>query len=163
MTIPNEDIFLGLDDSGHLLRVAVRLAAALMLGALLGWERQKEHKAAGLRTHMLVALGAALFVVVAVEAGIKRDQMSRVIQGLIIGIGFLGGGTILKLSKIEQVRGLTTAANIWLTAAVGLAVGIGLLWPAVISVGLAWLVLAFLGSLERHLEGPPEDRIIPGK
>src|SRR5215472_5944642 len=105
---PHEPLFLGLDDFGHVLRVAVRLGVALLLGGVLGWERQREHKAAGLRTHMLVSLGSALFTLVAVEAGIKPDNLARVIQGLVIGIGFLGGGTIVKLGEQQQVHGLTT-------------------------------------------------------
>jgi putative Mg2+ transporter-C (MgtC) family protein len=69
----------------------------------------------------------------------------------VVGIGFLGGGTILKLGRRQQVRGLTTAANIWLAAAVGLAAGLGLLWPALLGVALALFVLAVVGRLERHL------------
>jgi putative Mg2+ transporter-C (MgtC) family protein len=160
---PNDALFLGLDDPGHLLRVAVRLVVAVLLGGVLGWQREKQGKMAGLRTHMLVSLGSALFILVPVEAGVKLENLSRVIQGLVIGIGFLGGGTILKLSKQQQVLGLTTAANIWLTAGVGLAVGLGWLWPALVSVGLALLVLAFFGRLEHHLEGSPHDRIIQGR
>jgi putative Mg2+ transporter-C (MgtC) family protein len=157
---PNEPLFQGLDDFGHVLRVAVRLGVALLLGGVLGWERQREHKAAGLRTHMLVSLGSALFTLVAVEAGIKPDNLARVIQGLVIGIGFLGGGTIVKLGEQQQVHGLTTAASIWLAAAVGLAVGLGLLWPAVLGVALGWLVLAFLGKLEAYLRDSRQNPLI---
>jgi putative Mg2+ transporter-C (MgtC) family protein len=78
---PNDALVLGLDDFWHVLRVAVRLGAAVVLGGILGWQREQEHKMAGLRTHMLVALGSALFVVAALEAGIKLDNLSRVIQG----------------------------------------------------------------------------------
>jgi putative Mg2+ transporter-C (MgtC) family protein len=162
MAPPNDALFLGLDDFGHLLRVAVRLGVALLLGGILGWEREKEHKAAGPRTHWLVSLGSALFILVGVEVGMKLDNLSRVIQGLVVGIGFLGGGTILKLDEQQQVRGLTTAANIWLTAAVGLAVGLGLLWPAILGVALGWVVLAFVAKLEGHLRGSPKSPLIQG-
>src|SRR5882724_1440419 len=104
-------------------RMLVVLAAAL--GGCLGYERQVCGKAAGLRTHMLVSVGAALFVLVPQMAGMGTAELSRVIQGMLAGLGFIGAGAILKLSGKEEVRGLTTAANIWLTAAVGVAAGLG--------------------------------------
>ncbi len=139
-----EEWFFGLGDPDHLLRVFVRLAVALVLGAILGYERESEGKPAGLRTHMLVTVGSALFVLVAIEAGVAKDQLSRVIQGLATGIGFLGAGAILKLSEKREIHGLTTAANVWVAAAVGLAVGMGFLWPALVAVGLAFFVLHIL-------------------
>jgi putative Mg2+ transporter-C (MgtC) family protein len=163
MPSPNEVIFYGLDDLDQLGRVAVRLLVAVVLGAILGWQRECERKMAGLRTHMLVALGAALAVLVPVEAGFKANELARVMQGVIMGIGFLGGGTILKLSKQQQIRGLTTAANIWVTAAVGMAVGLGLLWPALIGVVFGLTILAAVGWLEYRLEKPDQNHIIQGK
>jgi putative Mg2+ transporter-C (MgtC) family protein len=145
----NQDIFVGLPDGHQVLRVVIRLGVAMALGGVVGLERQREGKAAGVRTHMLVALGAALFVVAAVEAGMDRQALSRVIQGLAAGIGFLGAGTILKLSEEHEVRGLTSAAGVWLTASVGAAVGLGLLWPAALGVALAWFVLGTLHVLQR--------------
>jgi putative Mg2+ transporter-C (MgtC) family protein len=144
-----EEWFLGLDDPAHLARVVVRLVAALLLGAILGYEREQDRKPAGLRTHMLVTVGAALFILAPIEAGVKLDQLSRVIQGLATGIGFLGAGAILKLSDKREIHGLTTAANIWVAAAVGLAVGMGLLWPAFVAVFLACFVLRILRWFDR--------------
>jgi putative Mg2+ transporter-C (MgtC) family protein len=153
-----EPIFVGLGDAEQALRVAVRLLIAVLLGAVLGHQRERQGKAAGLRTHMLVALGAALFVILPLEFGVARDQLSRVIQGVIMGIGFIGAGAIIKLNDEQQVKGLTTAAGIWLTAGVGLAMGLGLLWLAGIGTAVAWLVLAVLGRLEHQLEGAKRDR-----
>ena len=112
-----------------------------LLGGLLGWEREHAGKAAGVRTHMLVAMGAALFVLVAQQAGIEAADNSRVLQGIIAGVGFLGAGTILKGDAESQVKGLTTAAGIWLTAAIGVAAGLGREATAVLSTVLALVVL----------------------
>ncbi len=107
-------------DVREVARVSTRLLVAAALGGLLGYERELKRKAAGLRTHMLVALGAALFVLVPLQAGVPKEDVSRVMQGIVTGIGFLGAGTILKGSSVEDVKGLTTAAGIWLTAALAL-------------------------------------------
>src|SRR4051812_32382330 len=115
--------FSDLPDAGHVTRIVVRLAVAAALGGALGYERARAGKPAGLRTHMLVALGAALFVLVPQQAGVAAADMTRVLQGLATGIGFLGAGAILK--RGEGVEGLTTAAGIWLTAAIGIAAGLG--------------------------------------
>ncbi|MGH5146307.1 MgtC/SapB family protein, partial [Klebsiella pneumoniae] len=118
-------------------RVSSRLLSATILGGRRICVRERKRKAAGLRTHMLVALGAALLVLVPVQAGMSLEDISRVIQGLVTGIGFLGAGTILKGSSVEKVKGLTTAAGIWLTAAIGVAVGLGHEATAVLSTLLA--------------------------
>ena len=156
----NRDIFVGLPDGQHLLRVLVRLGVAALLGGVIGYEREKEGKAAGVRTQMLVALGAALVVIAPVEAGMSGRDLSRVIQGLVTGIGFLGGGTILKLDEKVQVRGLTTAGSVWMTAAVGMAVGLGMIWPALLGTALTWIVLRPLRALDRwiaqHQESAPQ-------
>src|SRR5690349_17337844 len=89
----------------------IRLLVAVLLGALLGYDRERKESAAGLRTHMLVALGAALFVIAALQSGLEKTDISRVIQGVVAGIGFLGAGAIIKLSEKEQIKGLTTAAS----------------------------------------------------
>jgi putative Mg2+ transporter-C (MgtC) family protein len=148
------DIFLGLDDWPHFWRVLARLSVAVLFGAILGYNREQVGKGAGLRTHMLVALGSALFVVTALESGIPRAELSRVAQGLIIGIGFLGSGTILKEEQEQRIKGLTTAANIWLTCAVGMAVGFGWLWPAVIAVILELIIVSVIGWMEHWSERP---------
>jgi len=128
-------------------RVSLRLSVALLLGALLGYERESVGAAAGLRTHMLVALGSALFVLIPSQAGMRIEDISRVMQGVTAGIGFLGAGAIIKLRN-EDIKGLTTAAGIWLTAAVGVAAGMGLEATAVLSAAFGWVVLALLRSLK---------------
>ncbi|HEV3255396.1 MAG TPA: MgtC/SapB family protein [Gemmataceae bacterium] len=155
-----DDVFFDLAQTDQMWRVFFRLLVAMILGGLVGFERQQEGKAAGLRTHMLVALGSALFVLIPLESlasehlapGQQLDRLSRVIQGIVTGIGFLGAGTILKLGEQREIKGLTTAASIWLTAAIGVAVGTGWLWPAVIGTVLALLVLAVLHFGERWIK-----------
>ena len=129
-------------------RNAFELVVAAILGGLVGFEREHTGKAAGLRTHMLVAVGAALSMIVPREMGIDANSQSRVIEGIVSGVGFLGAGAILKLSTPPEIHGLTTAAGIWVTAAIGLAVGAGA-WPtALVAVLVAWLVLAAVRWLE---------------
>src|SRR5689334_17134756 len=108
----------------HLVRVGWRLFVALLAGGLIGYQRQRAGKAAGLRTHLLVAMGTSMFVICAAEYGMKEDALSRVIQGIITGIGFLGTGAIIKRSHPQEIHGITTAAGIWMTAAVSVAVGL---------------------------------------
>jgi putative Mg2+ transporter-C (MgtC) family protein len=139
-----QEEFSDLPDVVQISRLCVRLLVAIALGALLGYERELRGTAAGLRTHMLVALGAALFVIVPLQAGMSASDMSRVIQGLISGIGFLGAGAIMKLSQDREIRGLTTAASIWLTAAIGVAAGMGREMTALVSTVLALIILAVL-------------------
>jgi putative Mg2+ transporter-C (MgtC) family protein len=123
----------------------------MLFGAVVGVQRERSGKAAGVRTHMLVASGSALFVLAAMEFGMDSDPLSRVIQGLITGIGFLGAGAILKLEEKRQIEGLTTAAGIWMTAGIGLAIGLGRFGLALVSVVLAWFVLAAVKRIERWL------------
>jgi putative Mg2+ transporter-C (MgtC) family protein len=132
------------------IRVTVRLIVAAVLGGILGMEREREGKPAGLRTHMLVALGAALFTIAPLEAGVAIGDLSRVFQGIATGIGFLGAGTILKLAG-EEIKGLTTAAGLWLTGAIGMSVGAGQIWIPILGVVIAFTILAGLGVLERYL------------
>ena len=100
---------------------------------------------------MLVSLGAALFVIAVVESGMDNDGVSRVLQGLVTGIGFLGGGAILKLQQQREVEGLTTAAGIWLMAAVGVAVGLGRLGLATVGTILTWIIMSWIGRLEHRI------------
>ena len=111
--------FSDLLDPAEAARLGVRLFVAVLLGAAIGYDRERNASSAGLRTHMLVALGAALFVVVPQHAGFDAPDMSRVVQGLIAGIGFLGAGAIIKIDDRREIKGLTTAASIWLVAALG--------------------------------------------
>jgi len=128
------------------------LVVAMLLGGVVGIQREWTGKPAGLRTHMLVALGAALFVLGPVEAGMTSADLSRVIQGLATGIGFIGGGAILKLSEERDIRGLTSAAGIWMTAAMGVAVGLGRIGMALLSALLTWFILAVVGKIEHRIE-----------
>ena len=146
MDVLGDDLF-HLPDTAQLGHVLVRVLVAAALGGLLGAEREAAGKAAGLRTHMLVALGAALFVLFPAQAGMSTSDLSRVIQGVATGIGFIGAGTILKRAANEEIQGLTTAASIWLTAAIGMAVGAGQLWLPVISAVTAWVILFVVSRL----------------
>jgi putative Mg2+ transporter-C (MgtC) family protein len=131
------------------LRVVWRLGWAAVLGGIIGWQRQSEDKPAGVRTHVLVALGAALFVLVPLESGLDADALSRVVQGVATGIGFIGAGAILKLADEHRVEGLTTSATIWIVTAIGVAAGLGRLAIAAVAVALAWVVLAVLQKAVR--------------
>jgi putative Mg2+ transporter-C (MgtC) family protein len=141
-----QEEFSDLADPADITRVCVRLIVALLLGAALGYERESSGAAAGLRTHMLVALGSALFMLIPYQAGMRIEDMSRVLQGVTAGIGFLGAGAIIKLRN-EDIRGLTTAAGLWLTSAVGVAAGMGLEGTAVLSASFGLIVLALLRKL----------------
>ncbi len=136
-----DELSAGLPDWLEVERIALRLIAALMLGAVIGWERERAGKAAGLRTHMLVSMGSALFIVGGTAAGMSMSDLSRIIQGIAAGLGFLGAGTILKRDDDRAIEGLTTAAGIWMTSAVGVAAGLGRIGLAILSVVLTWLVL----------------------
>lgn len=136
--------FSDLPDPAQATRVILRLLCAAILGGIIGFEREHKGKAAGMRTHMLVAIGAALFVTASQQSGGDHADVSRVIQGLIAGIGFLGAGTILNGRRDEEVKGLTTAASIWLTAAIGVAAGLGREATAILATLLALVVLAVL-------------------
>lgn len=129
-------------------QLAIRLVIAAVCGGLIGWERGHSGKTAGLRTHILVSIGAAAFVGVPQQAGMSTDSLRAVIQGVVAGMGFLGAGCILKSEATEQVRGLTTAAGLWLTAALGVAAGMGREASAILMAGAGFFVLAVLGHLE---------------
>jgi putative Mg2+ transporter-C (MgtC) family protein len=153
--------FSDIPDLEQFTRVMVRLLLAALLGGILGFERERSGKAAGVRTHMLVSMGAALFVLVPIQAGIQPADLSRVIQGVVAGIGFLCAGSILKSNGEDQVKGLTTAAGIWLTAAVGMAAGIGRETTAVLSALLALGILSLEGPIHR-LMNRPGARVLTG-
>jgi putative Mg2+ transporter-C (MgtC) family protein len=161
MDIILEELTAGLPDTRQLARIAIRLLVAMLLGAVVGIQREQTGKPAGIRTHMLVALGAALFVLAAVEAGMTSDDLSRVIQGLATGIGFIGGGAVLKLSEEREIQGLTTAAGIWMTAAMGVAAGLGLIGMALLSALLTWFILAVIGRVEHRISARRTARDTP--
>lgn len=148
-----------LPDLTHLVRILGRLSVALIIGAAIGLQRQVAHKTAGMRTHMLVALGTALLLVTASDAGLSNSDLSRIVQGIITGIGFLGGGAILKLTTEHEIHGLTTAAGIWLTAAAAAAAGLGQMAAALIGLVFALVVLALMGKYAPQPKSrqPPRD------
>ena len=152
MELVLQELAASLPDVREAVRVVIRLVAAMVVGGIIGYQRERSGKAAGLRTHMLVSLGTALFVIGSAESGMEQDAMSRVVQGLATGIGFLGAGAILKLESDRTIKGLTTAAGIWMTAALGVVIGLGHLGTAAIGVLFAWLVLATLIRLERRID-----------
>lgn len=134
-----------------------RLCLALLVGAIIGIDRQLRHKSAGLRTHMLVSLGSAIFVIISLQVGSAdtyQNELSRVIQGIAAGVGFLGGGVILREAQHEsmtaEVRGLTSAAAIWVAAALGIAAGCGLWQLSISGAVLSWLVLSLFKRLEKY-------------
>jgi putative Mg2+ transporter-C (MgtC) family protein len=145
------DELLTIPDSATLTRLSFRLMTAAILGAVIGVEREWMGKAAGLRTHTTVALASAAFVLVVLESGADGDSLSRAIQGIAAGIGFIGAGTILKKTNEEDIQGLTTAATIWLTAAIGVAAGAGKITLAALCVACALIVLTLFDRVDRWM------------
>jgi putative Mg2+ transporter-C (MgtC) family protein len=129
----------------------------VILGGIVGVQRERVGKPAGLRTHMLVSLGTAVVVLSCQGVGMEMDGLSRVIQGIVTGIGFVGAGTILKLTDQREIQGLTTATGLWMTAAIGVAVGLGALGIAVIATLLTVIVLSLQG-LEEALNKRSKDK-----
>ncbi|MEH2328542.1 MgtC/SapB family protein [Nostoc sp.] len=139
------------------LNISFRLCIALLIGAIIGLERQIRRKPAGLRTHMLVSLGSALFTLIIMQTGglqASPDALSRVIQGIAAGVGFLGAGEIVRQSSQEsqqlEIHGLTSAAAIWVSSALGIAAGCGLWQLGLISAMLTFLVLNVFKRFEKH-------------
>jgi putative Mg2+ transporter-C (MgtC) family protein len=139
------------------LNILLRLSISLILSGILGWERERSGKAAGLRTHMLVGMGSTLFVVLG-ELFVFRFQghdqnmqfdPTRIIEAVVAGTSFLGAGTIFVSRDRDHVRGLTTAASIWVTAAVGMVVGLERYWLAIGSTLLTFVVLHTLNWVEK--------------
>lgn len=137
------------------LGLTFRLILACLLGAVIGWNRQASGKPAGLRTHMLVSLGAALFVMIPSIASPSHsgDALSRAIQGVATGVGFLGAGEILhrsvSTSGKPSIQGLTSAATIWLTAALGIVAGCGLWQLGLLAALITLFILSVVKKLER--------------
>ena len=131
------------DDAG-------RLGVATLLGGAIGFERELKGHWAGLRTHMMVAIGCAIFVIGGLNlSGERSEAVTRVIQGIAAGVGFLGAGTILKLDDKQEIKGLTTASSIWLAAAVGTVAGLAEYALAVASAVVSLFVLGVLGPIEK--------------
>jgi len=143
----------GIPDGRHLAIFLIRLIAATLFGAVIGYERQRAGKAAGLRTHILVAAGTSMFILGCEGAGIRTDSdaISRVIQGIITGIGFVGAGSIIKRDSERDIQGVTTSAGIWMTAAIGVTVGLGMIGLAMMATILSLLILRVTVYFERRL------------
>jgi len=136
--------------------IALRLGSATFVGAVLGLNRELRGKPAGLRTNALVSLGSALLILAGVGVAqgggeLEANVTSRVMQGVITGIGFLGAGVILRDTGGTQVHGITTAATIWLTAALGVLCGVGMWTLALLGMALTLVVLVFGKPLEKFL------------
>jgi putative Mg2+ transporter-C (MgtC) family protein len=150
--------------------VLIRILIASVLGGVVGVERELRDQPAGFRTHILVALGACLFTLVGAFGfqGLTGDQpvaavnadVTRVASQVVVGIGFLGGGTILRHGA--TVRGLTTAASLWVTAAIGLAIGMGFYLGATATTLIAVVALAGLKPVEKRLKGMRQEDDPPG-
>jgi putative Mg2+ transporter-C (MgtC) family protein len=136
-----------------LVDVMIRLLWAALLGAALGLEREYRQKPAGLRTNILIALGSALFTVLSLKIGAAGATPDRIVAQVVTGIGFLGGGAILR--NQSTVHGMTTAATIWVNAAVGLAAGAGEFAIAATATVITLVVLVLLPPIERYFEQRP--------
>src|SRR5687768_13122474 len=147
-----QELTLGLDSARLAAQMLIRMVLAMLLGGLVGMQREQAGKPAGVRTHMLVSLGTAIVVLACAGMGMQYDAQSRVIQGIVTGIGFIGAGSILKLSEERDIQGLTTAAGLWLTAAIGIACGVGTLGIALIASVITVGVLALAGVIESRDE-----------
>jgi len=146
-----QELTTGFPDRTRLGIVLLRVIAAVLLGGFLGIERERVGKPAGLRTHMIVCLATAVVVLACTEVKMSTDGLSRVIQGIVTGIGFVGAGSILKLSEQREIKGLTTAAGLWMTAIIGIAVGLGALGLALIGTVLTLLVLGLEHVLDSRI------------
>jgi putative Mg2+ transporter-C (MgtC) family protein len=142
----------GLPDARQLLQVLIRLSAAALLGAVVGFQRERAGKPAGLRTHMLVSLGTAVFILACTAADMSLADLSRIVQGIATGIGFIRAGSILKIREAQDIKRLTTAAGIWMTAAIGAAVGSGSLGVALLGTVFALIILALAVRLEESAQ-----------
>ncbi len=146
------------------LELVGRLVAAALLTGAIGWERERAHKAAGLRTHMLVGIAAALFTVlseaIALRGGSPADLL-RTVQAVATGVGFLGAGVFFASPGEARVRGLTTAASLWAVSAVGMCAGAGYY---ILGFGATLLLLVVLHTLHRApFEAPPAQRTRGGE
>jgi len=132
------------------IQIFIRLILAFLAGGLIGYQREKAEKPAGLRTHILVCIGSALITLVSIYGfGKMGSDPSRIVAQIVSGIGFLGAGTIFRFGT--SVKGLTTAASLWAICGVGIAIGVGLYFAALLSVSFIMAVLALLELFEQRL------------
>lgn len=133
------------------LQIIIKLFLAMLLGGLIGWERERDKRPAGFRTHILVCLGATLLISIALLVNNEmpgRSDVARIAAGIIMGIGFLGAGVIIQARG--RVKGLTTAASVWLVAAIGIAIGYGFYFYAIVATIFAMITLMILFHLEKR-------------
>ncbi|MDP3921519.1 MAG: MgtC/SapB family protein [Candidatus Omnitrophota bacterium] len=140
----------------HHADIAFRLLMATLLGGIIGLERERHGKDAGLRTYTIVCLGSALVMIVSIDLfemykGVTTVDPSRIAAQVVSGIGFLGAGAIIRFP--QGVRGLTTAAGIWVAAGIGLACGAGQYWPAMVTTVLVLAILVIFSKVDQHLRG----------
>ena len=152
MDIIWEELSYGFPDFRQFAHVIIRLIASVLLGAAVGLQRERAGKPAGIKTHILATLGTSVFVLACSGYGMSSDGLSRVIQGIVTGIGFLGAGAILKLDEKRDIKGLTTAASIWISAAIGVAVGLGALGLALLGTALTLIVLSVLVRFDFRID-----------
>lgn len=138
-------------DFGSLLPLVI----AAGLGAVIGIERELHNKPAGLRTNILICLGAATFMVMGRKMGLASDAISRITAGIVTGVGFIGGGAVLR--DRTNIYGVTTAATIWLVTSIGIACGLELYDIAVTVAVLSLVVLVVLGPLDRRIHRPQKE------
>ena len=152
-----DELTFGLPDRRQFIQVVVRLTASVIIAGIIGLQRESAGKAAGLRTHILVSLGSTIFILGCIGVGMREDAMSRVIQGIVTGIGFIGAGTIIK--RETQIEGLTTSAGLWATCAIGVVVGLGELGIALMAAVAALIVLTVVRWVEaRYVDPAPETK-----
>lgn len=135
--------------------IILRILLALLAGAILGFEREYRNKSAGFRTIILICVGSCLFTLVSIM--LTNGTMDRIASNIVTGIGFIGGGVIFKSNK--GVNGLTTAATIWVTAAIGMGLGAGLYWPTVFSLGVVIIVLSLFHWIEKFIDRKNQERV----
>ena len=128
------------------IEIVIKLVVAAILGGLVGFEREVHRKPAGLRTHSLVCMGSALFTIMSIS--VTGAEPSRIAAGIVTGIGFLGAGMIF--TSQDKVRGLTTAAELWVLAAIGLAIGLGFYFAALVTTLIVIFILIPLKYLEKE-------------
>ncbi len=129
-------------------RLSVRLLLACLLGGLIGYERESSGKSAGIRTHMLVCVGTAFVIAIPQQAEMVLTDLSRIVQGIMAGVGFIGAGTIIKNDQKIEIKGLTTAASIWFTAGIGVAAGFGRESSAALGTFLVLVILGFVPRID---------------
>lgn len=131
----------------EILHEVAKLLLSIFVAGFIGWEREQHDKAAGLKTHILICMGACLFMMVGMKLA-PGAEFTRVIQGIVTGVGFVGAGAIIR--EGGNVRGVTTAAGIWVIAAIGLAIGLGEYFLAIFAAMLNYLILHYFGMFKPH-------------